>query len=225
MDFFYRGGSLMKNIFATLISGLILIFISGTIPAAACVATSMDDYGDAPDTYSTLLASGGAFHGIGIPDLYLGSGVSYESDGKPSPLFDDFDDGVALPGKLVQGSNVWLGVTSSLDGILNAWMDFNGDGDWDDPDEQIFNDESLVAGSNTLDVYIPDDAFLGFTYARFRLNLTGGLNYNGEAFNGEVEDYRVEITSPVPAPAAIVLFGIGLLGLAGAGRRKLTQLE
>ena len=212
----------MRNSLLILISGLILVFVSGTIPATACV--SMDDYGDAPDTYSTLWASGGAFHGIS--GLYLGFGVSDEFDGQPSSFADaDFDDGVALPNELVQGSTAWIGVTSSLAGTLNAWIDFNGDGDWGDAGEWIFHDISLASGINTLSLDIPISAFLGFTYARFRLNSTGGLNYDGAAFDGEVEDYMVEITNPVPAPAAIILFGMGHLGLAGVGRKKITKLE
>ena len=49
-------------------------------------------------------------------------------------------------------------VTASAPGMLNAWLDFNGDGDWADAGEQIFTGESVVAGANALTFTIPAGA-------------------------------------------------------------------
>ncbi len=77
---------------------------------------------------------------------------------------------------------------------MNAWLDFNGDGDWDDPNEQIFFDTSLpIAGDNYLNFYSPPDAVPGTTFARFRFSHDLGLDYLDVASDGEVEDYMVEI--------------------------------
>ena len=40
--------------------------------------------------------------------------------------------------------NVVNDATDPTDGYLNVWIDFNGDGDWADPGEQIFVDEPVT---------------------------------------------------------------------------------
>ncbi|MEX1021138.1 MAG: SdrD B-like domain-containing protein, partial [Litorilinea sp.] len=81
---------------------------------------------------------------------------------------------------------------------LNAWIDFNGDGDFFGVSEQIATDQTLAAGSgNTpLKFTVPSDAIIGDTYARFRCSTESGLSPTGPAVDGEVEDYRVTIGAP-----------------------------
>ena len=80
-------------------------------------------------------------------------------------------------------------------GLLNAWVDFNSDGDWNDAGERIFTDESLTAGVNQRSFPVPAAPIPAVTYARFRLNSSGGLLFTGLAPDGEVEDYAFgEIT-------------------------------
>lgn len=158
------------------------------------------DWGDAPDpAYPTLQASNGARHAIDWV-TYLGGGIDAESDGQPSASSDgddlagsDDEDGVTFTSLLVPGQNASVTIEASTSGALNAWIDFNGDGDWDDPGEQVFVDQALASGANDLTVSVPWDAQAGITYARFRFATTGGLGYAGNAGDGEVEDYRVTI--------------------------------
>jgi uncharacterized repeat protein (TIGR01451 family) len=158
------------------------------------------DFGDAPDpSYPTLLASNGAQHLLGGA-LFLGATVDVEPDGQPTPGADgddldggDDEDGVVFAASLLAGADESFQVTASVAGMLNAWIDFNADGDWDDPGEQVFTDEPLVAGSNGLSVMIPLDAAVGTTCARFRFDSAGGLTPTGLAADGEVEDYTVVI--------------------------------
>jgi uncharacterized protein YegL len=168
---------------------------------------SLLDFGDAPDPYHTLLASNGASHEID-PRVYLGATVDSEVDGQPTQVADgddinnDDEDGVVF-GLLTQGSTSGVQVTASVAGMLNAWIDFNGNGNWADADEQIFTDEILVAGVNNLNFDVPSGAAEGDTYARFRFNTQGGLPFNGSAADGEVEDYVIKIeasTPPEPEP-------------------------
>jgi hypothetical protein len=85
---------------------------------------------------------------------------------------------------------------------LNAWVDFNGDGDWLDAGEQVMFDRPLVGGSNGLSFQVPAGAALGSTFARFRFSTLGGLGVTGDAPDGEVEDYAVSVqTSPWQNPA------------------------
>lgn len=162
------------------------------------------DYGDAPGPYPTLEADDGARH-IHLPGFYLGAGADVELDGLPSPLADgdDLDDGDDEDGVFFEGGPLAPGdpaypvrVTASLPGLLDAWIDFNRDGDWDDAGEQIFASAVLQSGANGIGFPVPVSAVTGTTYARFRFSTFGGLTYEGLAIDGEVEDYQVTIAVP-----------------------------
>jgi len=155
------------------------------------------DFGDAPEPYATLLAANGARHII-VPGLFLGAGVTDEGNGQPSSsaAADLLDDGVVFTNALRPGAVGNVTVTASTAGRLDAWIDFNGDGDWSDAGEQIFTNQALVAGANALSFNV-SSAAVTTTYARFRLSSTGNLAPTGLANDGEVEDYQVEIPSVV----------------------------
>ncbi len=177
----------------------------------AAVAGPAMDFGDAPDTYQTLLASDGARHIIdGV--TYLGNLIDAEPDGLPTPGADGDDldnladeDGVVFLTPLVAGQTAAIKVLASVDGYLNAWLDLTNNGTFAEVSEHIFVDELITAGWNNLTFSITPNASVGFSYMRFRFNTTGGLNYYGQASDGEVEDYRVNIYPAgwgfVPTPA------------------------
>jgi len=189
------------------------------------LALSDADYGDAPDPgYPTLWASAGAFHMI-EPTLYLGQGVDSESDGQPSAAADGDgadEDGVVFTTGLTAGVDEQVEVTASLAGLLNAWLDFNADGDWDDAGEQVATDVALVAGQNVLTVSVPADAAEGATFARFRFSTAGGLLPGGVALDGEVEDYAVSIALP-GAISGVVFNDADDDGLMGVEERGLVD--
>lgn len=173
------------------------------------------DFGDAPDSYGTLLASDGARHAIGS-GLFLGVAVDGEPDGQPSANADgddatgvDDEDGVTFTSALAAGETVALDVVASGAGVLNAWVDFDNNGDWADAGEQVFTDQALVAGTNPLTFTVPAAAIVASTYARFRFSTASGLDVTGAAPDGEVEDYAVEILgtdfgdAPDPAYATL----------------------
>jgi hypothetical protein len=157
------------------------------------------DFGDAPEPYPTLFADNGARHIIN-PDVYLGELIDAEPDGQPCPnaLGDDLnnlpdEDGVAFMGPLVAGKTTIIKVKASVEGYLNAWLDFNMNGSWADPGDQIFTDQPLAPGINSLSFDIPAGIDPGATFARFRFDTQGNLSYEGIAIDGEVEDYKVII--------------------------------
>jgi hypothetical protein len=164
------------------------------------------DYGDAPDpTYPTLLASNGASHAITF-GINLGNLIDGEADGQPTadakgddnnPLSPDDEDGVVFTTLVTRGEVAKVEVTASVPGFLDAWIDFNGDGDWDEVDDVIFASQALAAGINPLEFSVPAGAVTGATYSRFRVSSIGGLSYEGPADDGEVEDYRVIIVEPI----------------------------
>lgn len=178
---------------------------------AECI-TSLEgqlDWGDAPDpTYPTLAENNGARHLVG-GNFRLGASVDDEMNGQPTAeaLGDDEDgndddDGVTFPdGPIVIGSDVEITVSVELGagtGFLNAWIDLNGDGDWgDNPTEEmnehVIVDFELAQGDNPITITIPEGAAEGMTFARFRLDRNGGLDFDGAAASGEVEDYRIQL--------------------------------
>jgi hypothetical protein len=157
------------------------------------------DFGDALDSYKTLLASDGARHVISNV-IYLGNLVDGEPDGQPSSnangddlLNQDDEDGVTFNSPFVAGQQAKITVKASTVGFLNAWLDVNINGTFADAGEQVFTDQALQAGFNILTFDIPNNAGSGFTFMRFRFDVQGGLNYFGQAGYGEVEDYRINI--------------------------------
>jgi hypothetical protein len=160
------------------------------------INTIADDFGDLPDSYRTLLANDGPRHRAG--SLFLGSGITIESNGQPSPGANaDTDDGVTVPGGLIAGVDGLVRVTASQSGRLDAFIDFNNNGVFD-VNERVTPAGGLnvVAGSNDLRFVIPQDAANGGHAARFRLSSVGALAPTGAALDGEVEDYLLTITNP-----------------------------
>ena len=162
------------------------------------------DFGDAPLPYPVRLAADGAAHEIGGL-LKLGTFVDSEANGTHSAAADaddttgapDDEDGVVFGSNLVVGQTGSVTVTVSAAGKLNAWIDFNSNGNWSDAGEQIFTDQALSAGSNPLTFLVSAAATVGANHAaRFRLNSAGGLSFTGPAIDGEVEDYLVTLQSP-----------------------------
>jgi hypothetical protein len=158
------------------------------------------DFSDAPLPFPTILLQNGASHVI-EDGFYLGNTVDAEPDGIPSVNADGDvgdEDGVTFVESLVPGQTARVQVVASQLGRLDAWADFNQDGDWNDAGEQIFDSVVVRQGVNPLDVAVPETAAKGSTYVRFRLSRTGNLTPEGLALNGEVEDYRVDIVSQLP---------------------------
>ena len=188
--------------------------------AGGCLATNSAnvpivilDFGDSPAPYPTLLVNDGARHLIpgGGATLYFSAvAPDAETDGQPhaTALGDDnagTDDegGVTLPTAFRGGlsSNVTVNVTGS-GGLLNAWIDWNRDGDWSDAGEQIATNLAMSAGANVVSVPVPATAPSGGSFARFRLGTQPGLLPTGQASNGEVEDYAVTLVANT-APVAV----------------------
>ncbi|WP_169973121.1 SdrD B-like domain-containing protein [Tautonia rosea] len=185
-------------------------FASGDVITEINGALAQRDYGDAPDpTYPTLIASDGASHVV-TENFRLGELIDGEPDGQPTPGADGdpSDDGVTFASTvLLTGQETTITVHVSLEGgtgFLDAWVDFNADGDWDDPGEQIFVSQEVVEGENLLPFTVPIDASAGVTtFSRFRLSRTGELAPTGDDAAGEVEDYLLSFNAAptITAPA------------------------
>ncbi|HSK74979.1 MAG TPA: IPTL-CTERM sorting domain-containing protein, partial [Thermoanaerobaculia bacterium] len=158
------------------------------------------DFGDAPDTYGTLLGSNGPNHGL-VTGFSLGATVDGESQGQPSvgATGDGADeDGVVLPNSsmitacaTVQVSVFLTNTAGIATPRLDAWIDFDGDGAFGDPRDRIATGLALTAGANAVNVNVPCDAQSAATYARFRLSSAGVSGPGGASPDGEVEDYAL----------------------------------
>ncbi len=180
--------------------------LSGTNDGARCMyAPVLNDYGDAPSSYKTLLNDSGAKHDISLgTSYYLGSNApDAEIDGQPSngANADGSDeDGVTWKGSDLNGQTVSyvdsssLIVTTTGNAYLQAWIDWDGNGTFDN-DEQIAKNFRPVAGQIKIPFSMPFDAVAGVSYARFRYSTDLNLGASGAASDGEVEDYRLTLVN------------------------------
>lgn len=137
-------------------------------------------------------------------------------DGGTVSVVSDDEDGVDFgsdinpAGILNKGVLTPISVTVTGSGVVEAWIDFNVDGDWTDPGEQIIgiNTPGAIftdAGGPVTRVFTvtvpttsPTPPGPMETYARFRVSRDGGLDPTGLALSGEVEDYRLSILPGSP---------------------------
>lgn len=157
------------------------------------------DFGDAPDSYGTYLASNGPRHGMDSNNtLYLGRAVDGESEGFVFPLSDDKnerlddEDGVQFATAIVEGEKAIAMIRSSGAGYVSGWIDVAGDGVFD-AEDQVLTDVAVRKGRQALYLEVPAGVVPGKTWARFRLSSQMGLQAHGGAADGEVEDYQVEV--------------------------------
>jgi uncharacterized repeat protein (TIGR01451 family) len=183
------------------------------------------DFGDLPDTgagvgagnYSTTFADNGAAHGI-VAGLHLGACVDDEDDGQPNSaasgddtgssaftsgtcvVAGDDEDGVQLRPIYNEGSPsttpATVTNTTPRAATLCGFMDWNGDGDFDDLDEtaQTPVPAGTVNGSVIVDFGVVPPGNIANPYARFRLSTDAGCSPTGVSSDGEVEDYLVDST-------------------------------
>lgn len=165
------------------------------------------DFGDAPNSYQTSIASNGPSHGI-VAGLSLGSSVDRDLDGQPSALANaddlngvvgaggsvvDDEDGIRLLTPLAAGSLATFEInvtnTTGQTAFVQAWFDFNKNGRFTDAGEQVLKNVVLPAGSNIREIAIPAGVQTGDLFTRWRLSTTPDLGVGGSANNGEVEDH------------------------------------
>jgi subtilisin family serine protease len=156
------------------------------------------DWGDLPSTFVTRAGDsplGGPSHVI-TAGFQLGGRIDGEVNGLPSAGADGDDliggdeDGVRIIGNgglLKVGTNTIEVTVQGVGGILNAWMDINGNGRFD-AGEQVITDLHLNPGTRQVLVTLPPNVAGGPMAARFRWG-QAGLSFEGPAGIGEVEDY------------------------------------
>ncbi|MEM8888825.1 MAG: CshA/CshB family fibrillar adhesin-related protein [Bacteroidota bacterium] len=170
------------------------------------------DFGDAPDSYTTLDASSGAKHLVNLRDsLFLGNSVDAESDGSGSgdgSQDGSDEDGIIFPASVEMGteysipaSDINITNQSGSSATLHAWIDFDQSGDFDAGEYASISVSDGLSNANpasALQWTGISGAVLGTTYARFRLTSDAGITAaspGGLAMDGEIEDYAINITN------------------------------
>jgi large repetitive protein len=160
------------------------------------------DFGDAPDTYGTTLAVGGASHGV-IQGLRLGAQLNREADGRPSVNADgDTDeDAVRFLSPFAPGQNATIEVdvlnSTGATAYLQGFFDFGRNGNFSDAADNVLKNIAVPSSSTvqtlTLTISVPATASLGQTYARFRLSPDQNVGPTGFVAGGEVEDHALDV--------------------------------
>ncbi|MHC1730697.1 MAG: gliding motility-associated C-terminal domain-containing protein [Bacteroidales bacterium] len=166
-----------------------------------------NDFGDAPASYGSAdhVMDGRRYLG-GEPDGEAGQQYSEEANGDDLTGRDD-EDGVTIP-ELRQGTKVTIRVSIVTQYpyvcYLNGWIDWNGDGDFNDSNERIArNIRRTSSVSYNLETEVPSDAIGSRpTFARFRLG-PSTESPTGTGSYGEVEDYLIKIACSGPEPPVV----------------------
>ena len=148
---------------------ILLTILTLLTPLSSFAQIATDDFGDAPESYGSAdhYIDGTARYLGTKPDAELSQHYSPEADGDDRTGSDD-EDGVTFP-DLIQGTSVTIPViivTSSLwpAVYLNAWIDWNGDGDFSDSGERVVTDYRRTSSQTyNMPVKIPADAFAANT--------------------------------------------------------------
>ncbi|KAA9325705.1 GEVED domain-containing protein [Adhaeribacter soli] len=119
-----------------------------------------------------------------------------------------YQDFTAITGQVTAGGtyNFDVSGTGHLYSSLQAWIDYNGDGDFTDVGELVYSGNR--AGPYSSNITIPLTASVGLTRMRVRLDhTTNGYNGTscGNSWVGQVEDYTLNIL-PIPAPGCATGF-------------------
>ncbi|NEQ76053.1 MAG: matrixin family metalloprotease [Okeania sp. SIO2C9] len=207
------------------------------------------DFGDAPNSYKTLLASDGPRYDEGELQR-LGSLWDAEGDGQPTVKADGDDRSIlgGFPEALDDEDGVifgdsWVDVTFNITRPpqsqynLRAWWDLNKNGMFDHTSELIIDDRLGLTSGTITKRYDKNNTFgkLNFDprdfYSRFRLTFDpiGDVKPFGEVFSRDCPDINnpvdcishgeVEDYAPVPEPSSI----LGLFAIAGLGLTRLRK--
>ncbi|MEN2489318.1 GEVED domain-containing protein, partial [Flavobacterium sp. B11] len=202
-DFF-----LMTGIWS--VTGQANVQASGLSPI---VITISSDFGDAPDSYKTLLASGGPSHGV-VGTLSLGDSNLAEADGQPSVLANSSidDDGVpTIPpltnnGQLINTYTVAANFHNNTGLAANyvAWIDWNNDGVFQQGEGTTATTPAgTLSGSVNLtwnNVTLTNTSGHAKTYLRVRVTTEAitTADSGGAFMDGEVEDYAIGLPAATP---------------------------
>jgi len=185
------------------------------VTTIAVPTTDFGDWNGAGDAWS--IASSNLRMGA-LADTEYVSTRNATATGDDTVGSDD-EEGVTMSAGYNLGSNSSLTVlTTNLTGTpayLNAWVDWNNNGSFSDPGEQISTNVSIPSGTTasmqTVNFTVPVNAVPGGRGARFRFSNVQNPTPLGAAGMGEVEDYLLNVFCPTitVSPASLTTPTVG----------------
>lgn len=197
--YFGNGGATPASLYSVQLGGAAATLVYGATNSSFLLESDNADVGDAPISYGNPSHT---LSGIRLgPSVDADSGLlnSPGATGDDTNNTDD-EDGVTLTPLLPVGEITIVPVSiQNGSGFLNAWFDWNADGDFNDAGEQMVTNQAVAAGTVNLNVPVPATAIIGPTFARFRVctNNTALDNCStpvGTVQSGEVEDYQFQVS-------------------------------
>lgn len=201
VSYFRNGGGTPGSLYSLQGADAAATLIYGGTNASFLLESDNADVGDAPISY------GNPTHTLG--GIRLGATVDADSSllNNATATGDDLnntddEDGVSLVPLLPIGQTTTVPVSiQGGAGSLNAWFDWNADGDFNDPGERMVSDQTVAIGTVNLSITVPNGAVVGPTFARFRVCTSSAAlapldNCNtpvGTVQSGEVEDYQFQV--------------------------------
>lgn len=194
------------------------------------------DFGDAPASYGSAGQAADMF-------LRLGSSVDVEDQAQTSSVADgddrhnqDDEDGITF----VSGTTLYRGDIGTIEAtvvnrredesLLDGWIDFNRDGQFDDVTEKLLGfgltfDQSSGPQTKSDSFAVPGDASCGATFARFRLTTEAAGATGTSNGIGEVEDYPISISCDPVVVADNFDYGDAPASYGDAQHRIISGME
>jgi len=164
--------------------------------------------GNATTTGTSYCTAGSTGNSEYISNVKIG-GIN-QASGKGANGYQDFTSQIATV-QIGTNTSAIINVTTPYvsDQIL-IWIDWNGDGDFNDAGENVYASTGNFTSPHTTSNFTPPvGAVIGTTRMRIRLHDTNSSGANatpcGDASWGEVEDYTINVTAACISPSAPIV--------------------
>lgn len=220
--FFRNGGATPGSLYTVTSSAPAAPLVYGGTNASFLLESDDADVGDAPISYGnpSHTLSGIRFGASVDADSGLLNNATATGDDANNT---DDENGVTLTPLLPTGETTIVPVSiQNGSGFLNAWFDWNADGDFADAGEQMVTNQAVAVGPLNLNIAVPVTAIIGPTFARFRVCTNNTVLDNcssprNTVQSGEVEDYQFTVSRK------LILRKTTLGGVGGAFGFALTN--
>jgi len=160
-----------------------------------------EDFGDTPLSY------GNPIH-TRVNNIRIGATNTSDAGpfNSPTAAGDTGDDGITIPALTETISATITANVVGAGGFLQGWIDWDGDGRFTEPGDQIALNLQDTDNNGVIDIPItvPGTTTTGQTFARFRWSTSSNIAANTAVSDGEVEDYLIpSITQAVADLTAI----------------------